>query len=281
MTTLETSLGGMPLKLKKQYGNYIAGEWMKPLSQSYFENTSPITGKVLCEIPRSNAADVDRALDAQQVALAECGVDVSAQFIRRPAGDEVGEAAGGVAAEQGALRTAQHLDPVDVEQGESESRHLADVHVIDVDGRRAFLVVGEVVLRDAANRETERGWAVRLGQDHGRHGLGDVRGGGGAQGIEVGTGDGRQRDADVLRVLLALLRGHHDFFKSAGRRGRLGVNRGAGKSKDCGKRIARCAGECAQWNPLKFIDSSHGHVSAVADAIDTVHAKSHARGAFP
>jgi aldehyde dehydrogenase len=73
MTTLETQLGGMPLKLKKRYGNYVAGEWMAPLSQAYFENTTPITGKVLCEIPRSNAADIDRALDAAHAAKREWG----------------------------------------------------------------------------------------------------------------------------------------------------------------------------------------------------------------
>ena len=73
MQTLETTLGGMPLSLKHRYGNYIAGEWMPPLSQSYFENTTPITGKVLCEIPRSNAADIDRALDAAHAARRDWG----------------------------------------------------------------------------------------------------------------------------------------------------------------------------------------------------------------
>jgi aldehyde dehydrogenase len=68
MTTFETSLGAAPPNLKLRYGNFIAGEWMAPLSQSYFENTTPITGKTLCEIPRSNAADVDRALDAAHAA---------------------------------------------------------------------------------------------------------------------------------------------------------------------------------------------------------------------
>jgi aldehyde dehydrogenase len=72
-TALETSLGGMPLKLKKRYGNFVAGEWMEPLSKTYFENTTPITGKVLCEIPRSNAADIDRALDAAHAARREWG----------------------------------------------------------------------------------------------------------------------------------------------------------------------------------------------------------------
>jgi aldehyde dehydrogenase len=73
MTSFETKLGGMPLKLKQRYGNYVAGEWMAPLSQSYFENTTPITGKVLCEIPRSNAADIDRALDAAHAARRDWG----------------------------------------------------------------------------------------------------------------------------------------------------------------------------------------------------------------
>ena len=73
MQTLETTLGGMPLSLKHRYGNYIAGEWMPPLSQSYFENTTPITGKLLCEIPRSNAADIDRALDAAHAARRDWG----------------------------------------------------------------------------------------------------------------------------------------------------------------------------------------------------------------
>jgi aldehyde dehydrogenase len=74
MTTLETTqLGGMPLKLKRRYGNYVAGEWMAPLSQAYFENTTPVTGQVLCEIPRSNAADIDRALDAAHAAKREWG----------------------------------------------------------------------------------------------------------------------------------------------------------------------------------------------------------------
>jgi len=71
--TLETTLGGKPLILKKRYENYVAGEWMPPLSQSYFENVTPITGKVLCEIPRSNAADIDRALDAAHAARREWG----------------------------------------------------------------------------------------------------------------------------------------------------------------------------------------------------------------
>ncbi len=73
MIKLESTLGGMPIQLKSRYANYVAGEWMAPLSQSYFENISSVTGKVLCEIPRSNAADIDRALDAAHAARRDWG----------------------------------------------------------------------------------------------------------------------------------------------------------------------------------------------------------------
>ena len=43
------------------------------LSGAYFENVTPITGQTICEIPRSNAADIDRALDAAHAAKASWG----------------------------------------------------------------------------------------------------------------------------------------------------------------------------------------------------------------
>jgi aldehyde dehydrogenase len=73
MSTHQSSLGGMKINLKHRYENYIGGEWVAPLSQSYFENTTSVTGKVLCEIPRSNAADIDRALDAAHAARRSWG----------------------------------------------------------------------------------------------------------------------------------------------------------------------------------------------------------------
>ncbi|MBF9232210.1 aldehyde dehydrogenase [Microvirga alba] len=55
-------------KFKAKYGNYIGGQWVEPASGRYFENTSPVNGQVLCEIARSEAADVERALDAAHAA---------------------------------------------------------------------------------------------------------------------------------------------------------------------------------------------------------------------
>ena len=68
MTALQPGTYGFPVSIKKKYNNYIGGEWVAPLSGTYFENVTPITGQTLCEIPRSNAADVDRALDAAHAA---------------------------------------------------------------------------------------------------------------------------------------------------------------------------------------------------------------------
>ncbi|NIX77024.1 aldehyde dehydrogenase [Microvirga terricola] len=55
-------------KFKAKYGNYIGGEWVESTSGRYFANTSPVNGQVLCEIARSDAADVELALDAAHAA---------------------------------------------------------------------------------------------------------------------------------------------------------------------------------------------------------------------
>ena len=62
------ALGGGSLGFRARYGNFIGGEWVEPASGQYFENVTPVTGKVFCEIARSNAADVDRALDSAHAA---------------------------------------------------------------------------------------------------------------------------------------------------------------------------------------------------------------------
>ncbi len=68
MTQLNPGSYGFPVPFKKRYSNYIGGEWVAPLSGEYFENISPVTGKAFCEVPRSNAADIERALDAAHAA---------------------------------------------------------------------------------------------------------------------------------------------------------------------------------------------------------------------
>ncbi|MCF6303312.1 MAG: aldehyde dehydrogenase family protein, partial [Devosiaceae bacterium] len=54
----------MTFQFKEKYGNFIGGQWVDPVDGQYFDNISPVNGKVLCQIPRSNAKDIELALDA-------------------------------------------------------------------------------------------------------------------------------------------------------------------------------------------------------------------------
>ena len=56
------------VSFRPRYGNYIGGKWIEPASGQYFENITPITGVPFCEIPRSNAQDIELALDAAHAA---------------------------------------------------------------------------------------------------------------------------------------------------------------------------------------------------------------------
>ncbi len=49
---------------KTKYGNYIGGQFIPPVNGRYFDNVTPITGQVVCQIARSDGADVELALDA-------------------------------------------------------------------------------------------------------------------------------------------------------------------------------------------------------------------------
>ncbi|MDG4887953.1 aldehyde dehydrogenase [Mesorhizobium sp. WSM4887] len=52
----------------KRYGNLIGGKWTEPRSGRYFENHSPVNGQLLCEVARSQAQDIEDALDAAHAA---------------------------------------------------------------------------------------------------------------------------------------------------------------------------------------------------------------------
>ena len=52
----------------ERYDNFIGGKWTAPRSGKYFDNASPVTGQVVCKIARSDAADVEAALDAAHAA---------------------------------------------------------------------------------------------------------------------------------------------------------------------------------------------------------------------
>ena len=54
---------------KAQYENFIGGEWIAPTSGEYFDNISPVDGKVLTKVPRSNEKDVETAILAADKAF--------------------------------------------------------------------------------------------------------------------------------------------------------------------------------------------------------------------
>jgi hypothetical protein len=41
------------LPLRARYENFIGGKWVAPAKGGYFDNISPTTGQVICQIARS------------------------------------------------------------------------------------------------------------------------------------------------------------------------------------------------------------------------------------
>ena len=70
---LDTSHLKVPFPYKSKYGNFINGKFVEPLSGKYFDNVTPINNEVICQIARSDAKDVDSALDAAHAAFPTWG----------------------------------------------------------------------------------------------------------------------------------------------------------------------------------------------------------------
>nr|WP_315043595.1 aldehyde dehydrogenase family protein [uncultured Moraxella sp.] len=59
---------GAKVNFKSQYENFIGGEWVAPVKGEYFDNISPVDGKVFTKVPRSSKEDIELALDAAHAA---------------------------------------------------------------------------------------------------------------------------------------------------------------------------------------------------------------------
>ncbi|MET0207750.1 MAG: aldehyde dehydrogenase [Burkholderiaceae bacterium] len=55
----------------KRYQLFIDGQWVDPAGERWFDSTNPYTGEAWCQIPRGNADDVDRAVQAAHRAMVE------------------------------------------------------------------------------------------------------------------------------------------------------------------------------------------------------------------
>ncbi|MFN8079224.1 MAG: aldehyde dehydrogenase [Kineosporiaceae bacterium] len=64
---------GSPATFASRYDNWIGGQWEAPVKGQYFENISPVNGKVFCEVARSTAEDIELALDAAHAAAPTWG----------------------------------------------------------------------------------------------------------------------------------------------------------------------------------------------------------------
>ncbi|MCV7345208.1 aldehyde dehydrogenase [Mycolicibacterium rhodesiae] len=64
---------GSAMSFQSRYENFIGGEWTAPVGGQYFENPTPVTGEVFCEVARSTDADIEKALDAAHAAAPAWG----------------------------------------------------------------------------------------------------------------------------------------------------------------------------------------------------------------
>jgi aldehyde dehydrogenase len=72
---METTLTEAPSRIlerptfKARYDHFIGGKFVAPASGEYFDNISPIDGKVFTQAARGNKEDIERALDAAHAAF--------------------------------------------------------------------------------------------------------------------------------------------------------------------------------------------------------------------
>ena len=57
MLAVQPGAYGFPISLKKRYDNYIGGKWTPPVAGEYFDNVTPVTGQVMCQIGRASCRE--------------------------------------------------------------------------------------------------------------------------------------------------------------------------------------------------------------------------------
>ncbi len=55
--------------MTKRYQLFIDNQWVNPASNEWFDAIDPFSGQAFAEIPRGNAKDVDKAVQAAKRAL--------------------------------------------------------------------------------------------------------------------------------------------------------------------------------------------------------------------
>lgn len=69
-TAPQTNIAARP-SFKEKYDHFIGGQWVAPEGGQYFDNVSPIDGKVFTQAARGNEKDIEKAVDAAHKAFPE------------------------------------------------------------------------------------------------------------------------------------------------------------------------------------------------------------------
>ena len=213
----------------------------------------------------------ERAGDARggidRVSIPYGRIGVTGEVIGRAAGIDDHRTANGVAAVQGALRTLQHLDLVDIEQAHVELLLVDLRHAVHDDGDRR---IGVGDLGQAAHHH--EAVAVGIGPIE-RH-VGNIA-------DEVGgVLDARVRDAlggedvdldrDVLQALAALLGRHHHFLELIVGQGRLryhdGHPQGHSELDRCFHVMFQAAARACRAPPIESGAAEGGQGALAGDA---------------
>ena len=79
MNVMTETEGKFTSPFRNRYDNFIGGKFTAPVKGRYFDNVTPISGAVVCEVARSDAADVELALDAAHAAKGAWGKTSAAE----------------------------------------------------------------------------------------------------------------------------------------------------------------------------------------------------------
>jgi hypothetical protein len=207
------------------------------------------------ERQRIGHRQIGRTADQHRVEVAVVHLDQPADPVGRLGRGEQQGARGRVLPEQGPLRTAQHLEVVDVEEVLERRRRARAVDPVDEDADRSFEAAA-VPRRPQAADDDVRGGGGDIGRAEGdrrtdRLDVGDVVDPRLRQHIRARRGDG---DRHVLQVLAAALRGDDDVaqpLRMVGRRilaAALGRGVGDGAARGAGRHVLRLS-RARETNP--------------------------------
>ena len=163
---------------------------------------------------------VDQAVQVLPAIIARAHAHAALEMVARLVGDDRDRAGRRVAAEQGALRAFQHLDPLDVVEREQGGAGARRVDAVDVYAHGRLGADAEVVGADAAQLVTGLGRLVAA-DDQAGHEQAHLAQVGGGQHVDLPGGDDLQRDRHLLHLLRAALRGHRDLAELGDALGRV------------------------------------------------------------